>query len=227
MNDIQETGTPTVETDFTAETQEANTKFTQEDIDRIVKERLVRERSKILKQYEGVDVERYKSLLDAEEKKQMEEQSKRGEFEKILQSTVGKKDQAIQQLQKELQAIKVDGAVLNAASGKKAVNPQQVVRLLKDQIRLGDAGVVEVLDDNGSVRYNDTGALMTAEELVSEFLSANPHFVSAGPSGTGSQSSVSKANGQMGSFDIDSLNMNDPAHRAIYKEHMKAKGIRI
>ena len=52
MNDIQETGTPTVEPDFTAETQEVNSKFTQEDIDRIVKERLVRERSKILKQYE-------------------------------------------------------------------------------------------------------------------------------------------------------------------------------
>ena len=77
MNDIQETGTPTVETDFTAETQEGNTKFTQEDIDRIVKERLVRERSKILKQYEGVDVERYRSLLDADEKKQIEEQSKK------------------------------------------------------------------------------------------------------------------------------------------------------
>ena len=227
MNDIQETGTPTVEPDFTAETQEVNSKFTQEDIDRIVKERLVRERSKILKQYEGVDVDKYRSLLDAEEKKQMEEQSKRGEFEKILQSTVGKKDQAIQQLQKELQAIKVDGAVLNAASGKKAVNPQQVVRLLKDQIRLGDTGSVEVLDDSGSIRYNDTGAPMTAEELVNEFLSANPHFVGAGPSGTGSQSSVSKANGQMGSFDIDNLNMNDPAHRAIYKEHMKTKGIRI
>jgi hypothetical protein len=226
MNEEQVTGEPTVENDFTAENQ-AKQGFSQEDIDRIVKERLVRERSKILKQYEGVDVDKYRSLLDAEEKKQLEEQQKRGEFEKILQSTVGKKDQAIQQLQRELQAIKVDGAVLNAASGRKAVNPQQVVRLLKDQIRLGDAGSVEVLDDNGSIRYNDTGAPMTAEELVSEFLSANPHFVGAGPSGTGSQSSVASANGKMGIPDVSKLDMNDPAHRAIYKEHMKSKGIRI
>ena len=81
----------------------------------------------------------------------------------------------------------------------------------------------EIADSQGEIF--DTP--MTAEELVNEFLSANPHFVGAGPSGTGSQSSVSKANGQMGSFDIDNLNMNDPAHRAIYKEHMKTKGIRI
>lgn len=226
MNEEQVTGEPTVENDFTAENQ-AKQGFSQEDIDRIVKERLVRERSKILKQYEGVDVDKYRSLLEAEEKKQLEEQTKRGQFEEILKTTVGKKDQAIQQLQKELQAIKVDGAVLNAASGRKAVNPQQVVRLLKDQIRLGDSGSVEVLDDSGSIRYNDNGNPMTAEELVSEFLSANPHFVAAGPSGTGSQSSVASANGKLGVPDVSKLDMNDPAQRAIYKEHMKSKGIRI
>ena len=108
MNEEQVTGEPTVEQDFTAETQEGNKGFTQEDIDRIVKERLNRERSKILKQYEGVDVDRYRALLDAEEKKAQEEQVKRGEFEKILQSTVQKKDTTIAQLQNELKAIKVD-----------------------------------------------------------------------------------------------------------------------
>ena len=102
-----------------------------------------------------------------------------------------------------------------------------MVRLLKDQIRLNDAGQVEVLDETGSVRYNDTGAAMTADELVDSFLSENPHFVSAGPSGTGSQSSVAQANGRMGNVDIDKLNMNDPSQRAIFKEHMKSKGIRI
>ena len=92
MNEEQVTGSPTVETDFTAETQETKAGFTQEEIDRIVKERLGRERQKILKQYEGVDVEKYRALLDAEEKKAIEEQNKRGEFEKVLQSTVSKKD---------------------------------------------------------------------------------------------------------------------------------------
>ena len=164
MNEEQVTGDPTADLDFTAESQAGKSGFTQEDIDRIVKERLGRERSKLMKQYEGVDVDKYRQLIDAEEKKQTEEQAKRGQFEEILKSTVGKKDQTIQQLQKELQAIKVDGAVLNAASGRKAVNPQQVVRLLKDQIRLNDAGEVVLLDDRGSIRYNENGTAMTADE---------------------------------------------------------------
>jgi hypothetical protein len=227
MNEEQVTGEPTVEADFTAENQAGKSGFTQDDIDRIVKERLSRERSKLMKQYEGVDVDKYRQLIDAEEKKQTEEQAKRGEFEKILQSTVGKKDQTIQQLQRELQTIKVDGAVLNAASSRKAVNPQQVVRLLKDQIRLNDGGEVEVLDDRGSIRYNENGTMMTADELVNEFLSTNPHFVTAGPMGSGSQSSVAQANGNFGVPDISKLNMSDPKDRAIYKEHMKSKGIRI
>lgn len=227
MNEEQVTGQPTVEQDFTAETQVENKGFTQEDIDRIVKERLSRERSKLLKQYEGVDVEKYRQLLEAEEKKATEEQVKRGEFEKILQSTVQKKDTTIQQLQNELKAIKVDGNLLGAASSRKAVNPQQVARLLKDNIRLSAAGEVEIVDESGSVRYNDQGSHMTIDDLVGEFLSANPHFVNAGPQGMGSQSSIAKANGNLGQIDVDSLDMNDPKQRAIFKEHMKSKGIRI
>jgi hypothetical protein len=227
MNEEQVTGSPTVEQDFTAENQEGSKGFSQEDIDRIVKERLSRERAKIMKQYEGVDVDRYRQMLEAQEAKEQEEQVKRGEFEKILQTTVSKKDQAIQQLQNELKAIKVDGNLLGAASSKKAINPQQVARLLKDQIRLSTTGEVEVLDDNGSVRYNDQGTVMSVEELVGEFLNNNPHFVTAGPQGTGSTSSVAKANGNLGVPDPGKLNMNDPNDRRVFKEMMKSKGIRI
>ncbi len=225
MNSEQVTGEPTAE-DLQAESQETKG-FTQDELDRIVKERLSRERAKLMKQYEGVDVERYRQMLAAEEAKQHEEQAKRGEFEKILQTTVSKKDTQIQQLQKELQAIKVDGSVLNAASSRKAVNPQQVVRLLKDQIRLNDQGEVEVIDDQGSVRYSDQGTAMTIDQLVGEFLTANAHFVAAGPTGTGSQSAVAKANGNLGMPDMSKLDMNNPKDRAVYREMMQAKGIRL
>ena len=218
------TGKPTVEADFTTETQD-RTGFTQEDVDRIVKERLTRERSKILKQYEGVDVERYRQLTAKEEQLQLEQEKAKGNFEKVLQETVSKKDSAIQQLQRELQAIKVDGSLLSAASGRKAINPQQVVRLLKDNIRLTATGEVEVVDEQGNVRYTETGSAMSAEDLVNEFLNTNPHFVSAGPSGSGSQSSI--AQNKQGVIDLARLNMNDPKDRAIYREHMKSKGIKI
>lgn len=231
MQDEQVTEQPAVETnqDFTAENQEKqeNKGFSQEELDRIVKERLTRERNKILKQYEGVDVERYQQLVAEKEQQEQEEQAKRGEFEKILKSTVEKKDTVIQQLQTELKTIKVDGNLLNAASSRKAINPQQVARLLKDQIRLNDAGDVEILDDAGSVRYTDAGNAMGVDDLVNEFLSKNPHFVSSTPGGTGSTGAVADSKGTLGTRNVSNLDMNDPKDRAIYKDYLKSKGIRI
>jgi len=226
MNDNQVTGDPKVETDFTTETQEGKSSFSQDDVDRIVKERLSRERAKIMKQYDGVDVEKYREFLNKEEQLRLEQEKARGNFEKVLQETVSKKDSHINQLQRELESIKVDGSLLNAASTRRAVNPQQVVKLLKDQIRLGDAGQVEVLDSQGNVRYREDGQQMSGEDLVHEFLKANPHFVSAGPTGSGSQGAIGNTNVQQaGKVDLSKLNMNDPGDRAIYKKHMKSLGI--
>lgn len=229
VNNEQATGQPTAENvDFTAESQEETKVFTQDELDRIVKDRLDRERKKISKQFEGIDVNKYRELMDAEEQQRMEQQKARGEFEKVLQETVQKKDSTIQQLQNELHSIKVDGSLLNAASAKRAINPQQVVSLLKSNIRLGDSGDVEVLDAEGNVRYTDNGVAMGVEDLVEEFLTSNPHFISAGPNGTGSQSNIAKSSGSTpGKIDVSSLNMNNPEDRKIYKEYMKSKGIRI
>ena len=225
----QATGQPTAATnDFTAENQEETKYFTQDDLDKIVKERLDRERKRISKQYEGVDVNKYREMMQQEEEQRLEQQKARGEFEKVLQETVQKKDSAIQQLQKELHSIKVDGSLLNAASAKKAVNPQQVVQLLKSNIRLGDTGEVEVLDGEGNVRYTENGTLMRAEELVEEFLTSNPHFIQAGPNGSGAKSNIANTGTkEIGKIDVSSLDMNNPSDREIYKKYMKSKGIRI
>jgi hypothetical protein len=107
------------------------------------------------------------------------------------------------------------------------VNPQQVVRLLKDQVRLTESGEVEVLDDGGSARYTDKGTAMSVEDLVEEFLTTNPHFKMANPGGTGSTSNVADTNGTPGKFDVKALDMNNPKDRALYKEHMKSKGVRV
>lgn len=228
-NDEQATGLPTAgNNDFTAENQEEAKYFSQEDLDRIVKDRLDRERKKIAKQFEGVDVQKYRELMDAEEQQRLEQQKARGEFETILKSTVEKKDTQIQQLQRELHSIKVDGSLLNAASAKRAVNPQQVVSLLKNNIRLGDTGDVEVLDEDGNIRYSDKGVAMRVEELVEEFLSKNPHFIAAGPNGSGAKSNIANTNAkEIGKIDVSSLNMNDPADREIYRKIMRSKGIRM
>ena len=167
--------------------QEDNRTFTQDDLERIVEQRLMRERKKYEKKLEGVDLDEARRLLEEKQQAEIERQKEKGEFEKVLQQLAEKKDNEINQYKTKLQEIQVDGALINAASQHGAVSPDQVVALLKNKTRLGDDGSVEILDNDGSVRYNDSGTPMQVNELVSEFLTANPHFVKASPSGTGSK----------------------------------------
>ena len=169
-----------------AESMEQSTKtFSQDELDAIVEQRLMRERKKYEKKLEGVDLDEARQLLQAKQEQEIERQKEKGEFEKVLQQLAEKKDNEISQYKTKLQEIQVDGALINAASQNNAVSPDQVVALLKSKTRLGDDGSVEILDKDGSVRYNDSGTPLSVNELVSEFLTANPHFVKASPSGTG------------------------------------------
>jgi len=169
----------------------------------------------VLKKFQDVDVEKYRDLVQREEQRLLDEQKKRGEFEKILKETAEKKDQAINQLRDQLNSIKVDGALLNTASKYRAVNPEQVVQLVKGKVRLNETGEVEVIGDNGTPRYTESGELMSVDGYVKEFLQSNPHFVQAGPSGSGSTSNTNSKTVQ--EVDISKLDMNNPEHRRMFK----------
>lgn len=168
------------------ETQVSKT-FTQEELDRIVADRVAREQRKFDKKVSGIDLDEAKELLAQKEAAELERQKERGEFDAILKKTVEKKDMEIQSYKSKLQQTLVDGALLGAASNNNAVNPNQVAQLLKANTRLADNGNVEVLDDNGSPRYNDSGDLLSVNEAVTEFLTVNPHMVKASQGGVGSQ----------------------------------------
>lgn len=160
--------------------------FNQEQVDKIVADRLKREHKKIESKYSGVDVEAYKQWQQDKEASELEAQKQRGEFDNILKSTVEKKDAEISQLRNQIQKREVDGALLTTASTNGAVAPDQVSSLLSSQVRLNGEGVAEVVDTNGNPRYSETGDLMKPSDLVAEFLTANPHFVKASVGGTGS-----------------------------------------
>ena len=194
--------------------------LSQDEVNRIVADRVDRERKKFEKRFEGVDLEHYRQLTEAEEARRQEDQKKRGEFEAVLKDAVSKKETQINQLRQELQTIKVDGAMINAASTARAVNPEQVVRLLKDQVRLVDSGDVEVVDPRtGQVRYNESGDPMSMSELVQTFLTDNPHFVAATPAGSGTQGNARSGGGK--AIDPAKLDLNDPVQRAQYADWRK------
>ena len=209
----------------TQENARENT-LTQDDVNRIVAERVAREKAKFEKKYSNVDLNLYNQLVEEKETLRQEEMKKRGEFEDLLKTQAEKFNSKIEQYQNELTSIKVDGTLLNEASGQKAVNPQQVVSLLKGNLKLNEAGGVDVVDTNGQVRYDDNGNPLTVSNLVNEFLTANPHFVSAGPSGSGTGQGIGRQTPVVDN-DVSKLDMNNPEHRQHYAKIMRAKGVRI
>ena len=168
------------------EVQESKT-FTQEELDRIVADRVARERRKLDKKLDGIDIEEARQIMLEREQAQIERQKEKGEFEQVLKQTVEKKDLEIAAMRAALESTKIDGALLSAASKHNAVDSEQVSQLLRNRVKLSDDGSVEVLDDNGAVRYNDKADPLSVDELVSDFLTANPHFVRASAGGAGTQ----------------------------------------
>lgn len=184
-------------------------------------------KASIQKKYEKTfaelgDIEELKSLKQQAESKRVEESMKKGEFEKVLQDLAAKKDAEITKRDQMISEFKIEMPLLTAASQYKAVAPEQVKALLKNQIRLSN-GEVEVVDDSGQVRYSDNGTAMSVADLVQEFLNKNPHFVQASPSTTNTKSSVNP--GKSSEIDITKLDMKNPEHRKLYAEYRKAKGL--
>ena len=175
-----------VDTEPAQETPAQESKaYTQEDMDRVVSDRLARERRKFEKQLDGINLEEARQIMLEREQAQIERQKEKGEFEQVLKQTVEKKDQEIAKLNAALHTTKLDGALLTAANKHNAIDSEQVATLLRHSIRLSDDGMVEVIDGNGTVRYNDNADPLTIDEAVSEFLTASPHFVRASQGGAG------------------------------------------
>jgi len=168
------------------------------------------------------DLGELKSLKANAEKQAQEEAIKRGEFEQILQDMAAKKDVEIQEKNKIIEEYTVNTPLLNAAATYKAVNPNQVVQLIRNQVRLGDSGSAEVVDENGVQRYDGKGNPVTVDSLVQEFLSSNPHFVAAAPATTNTKSAVNGAS--LEGFDLASLDLSKASDRQVYAQ-ARSKGL--
>jgi hypothetical protein len=226
QNTVESTETQTQETEaMTSEQSTQDQKFSQEDVDKIVADRIARERRKFEKRYEGVDIDTYKELTAKQEKEREDRLKAKGEFERVLKETVEKKDTTIKTLQSQISNIKVDGALVDTASKYRAISPNQVVKLLKDQVRLNETGDVEVVDaKTGQTRYGEDGTHFTIDGLVREFITENPHFVSAGPAGSGTTTKKGDS-GAGATIDITKLDMSNAEHRKIYADYRKKTGV--
>lgn len=196
--------------------------YTQREVDDMMARMRGSIERKVLKPYEELGApDELRALREAEEKRKTDEQIKRGEFEKTLQEMAQKKDDEIKKRDAVIKEYKVNAPLLNAAAKYRSVNPEQVKALLSSSVRLNESGDVEVVGDDGAVRYDDSGNPVTVDNYVKGFLDTNPHFVA--PTASTSNTKSNAGIGMNKGMDIDSLDMKNPKHRELAKEYFSKK----
>jgi 4-alpha-glucanotransferase len=212
QNDVQEAEVKQTQTD-----EKPTTTFYQEDVDRIVKQRLEAEKSK----HQRMLDETKKKEEEIAKEKQIQEAKTKADLENLMKQRIAEKDKELADWKSKVKTINVDNSILALASKNNAIAPDQVVSLLKSEVNYNDDGRVEILDNNKNIRYNSKGELLTIEDRVKEFLDANPHFRKGSLSGSGSLNSVEgKA---VKPFNISDLDMSKAEDRKKYAEYRKQR----
>ncbi len=212
QNDVQEAEVKQTQTD-----EKPTPTFNQEDVDRIVKQRLEAEKSKHQRQLD----ETKKKEEEIIKEKQVQEAKTKADLENLMKARIADKDKELAQWKSKVKTINVDNSILSLASKNNAIAPDQVVSLLKNEVNYNDDGRVEILDNNKNIRYNSKGELLTIEDRVNEFLDANPHFRKGSLAGTGSTSSIEGKT--VKPFNIQELDMSKAEDRAKYAEYRKER----
>ena len=208
---------PAVEVKETQADNKTQPQFTQEQVDKIIQTRLGAEKAK----QEKALAEIQKKDDDRKKEQEIKDAKTKADLEKLMQERIASKDADIQRLQNSIKKEKIDNSVLSIASKHKAINPAQVVELVKNQVRLSDDNRIEILDNNSNIRYNSKGELFTIEDRVVEFLDANPHFRQGSLAGSGSQSALEGKT--VKPFNIQDLDMSKPEDRKRYAEYRKIR----
>ena len=119
------------------ENQASSKTYTQQEVDNMMARMKGSLEKKLLKPWEDLgDPAELRQLKTEAERRQQEQQLKRGEFEKTLQEMAAKKDAEIQKRDQVIREYKVNTPLLNAAAKFRAVAPEQVKALLVNRVRM-------------------------------------------------------------------------------------------
>ena len=110
--------------------------FTQDEVNELIGKRV----AQVNKKFENVDLNEYNALKSLKEQVEEEKLIKKEDFNGILKKHKEKSDGEITRLRTELESIKIDGALIDAASKAKSVAPDHVAQLLRKNIKLNDDG---------------------------------------------------------------------------------------
>ncbi len=215
--------TTTEVTDNSADNNQATKTFTQEEVNALMARTKSQLEKKFSSRYEDLgDPDELREIVQQHRKNKEDYQLKRGEFEKVLQEKLSAKDIEIQKRDRLIEEFRLNTPIVDAAARYRAVNPDQVKALVRNNVRLNAEGEVEVLDKDGQVKYDDRGQRLTVDSFVQSWLAENPHFVQPTPSTTATRSNVGFTQSKL---DVTKLDMKNPEHRKMYAEAKKSGAI--
>jgi len=218
------TSATTETTEVSTETTQATKTFTQDEVNAILAKTKTQLERKFASKYEDLgDPEELRTIVSQYNKTREEQAIKRGEFEKVLQEKLAARDAEISKRDKIIEEFRLNTPILDAAARFRAVAPDQVKALIRNNVRLNPEGEPEVIDREGKVRYDDAGRPLSVDSFVQEFLQQNPHFVQPTPSTTATRSNLGGA--KIDKLDVAKLDMKNPEHRKLYAEYRKSAGI--
>ena len=214
----QENSTATVDTDTSTETNSQVSKtFTQDELNAILAKTKSQLEKKLTSKYADLgEPDELRDIVTNYRKQQQDLDLKKGNFEKIVSELNAKTAAEIAKRDNIIREFKLEQPLMNYAAQYRSVNPEQVKQLLRNNLRLNEDGEVEVLDAKGAVRYSDKGKVLSVEQYVQEWLTSNPHFVSAAPSTTNTSGGV--RDNSPGPIDLNNLDMTRTDHRKLYAD---------
>ncbi len=168
-------------------TQSALTKANGESADR---RKTANDLKAKLAAFDGIDIDKYKTDLEAIAKAEEDKLKAAGKFDEALEKGLAASKAEIVSLKElisgkdgKLSKVLIDNAVLSAIDGK-AVNNEQVLALIRGNIKMdGDSPVVM----NGDApRVNDKGDHISVADYAVSFLADNAHLAKASGGGSGS-----------------------------------------
>jgi len=192
-------------------------KFTQEQLDKVISSRLEAEKRKYEKKLQEDESQKNELI----KKQQLDDAKTKQDLEKIMQERLSEKEAELSNYKNQIKKEKVDNSILSIANQEKSINAQQVVALLKNEVKYNDDGRIEIVDNNSNVRYNAKGELFTIEDRVKEFLDSNPHFRQGSLSGSGSQSAI--GGNTVKPFTLQDLDLTKADDRKAYSDYRKKR----
>ncbi|BCV06522.1 MAG: hypothetical protein CM15mV136_060 [Caudoviricetes sp.] len=144
-NQVEQT-TETKEEEPQVQDTPSGVTFTEDEMNEIVRKRLAKERGIMYKKLGVDDLEVAINAVKTQKQAEEAQKIQKGEFEEILKTRTQEFNKEKENLENQLRDIKINKSLLSSASRNKAINPDQVVELLKTNIQLNESGNVEILD---------------------------------------------------------------------------------